>query len=184
MIIYDSKCIGVTFQLGCTPQCRCRLDRDPPPHYTPPLQFLAELRIQLCGHFHTWNCTVGKTMTQPAWKLSKAVSRAGTRICASHLLPACLCTSPCCSEWGLLRGVLPWCCVTCLGASGSNAYLKLVWHLRGENQSRSLPCIYCTMCVVTLMMSSDSIILLKFIPDKRYRYGYRGKNHIMLAVTR
>lgn len=133
--------------------------------------------MQLCVHFHTWNCNMGKILTQPAWQLSKAVSRAGTRICVSHLLPACLCTSPSCSEWRLLRGVLLWCCVTCIGASGSNAYLKLVWHLRGENQSRSLHCIYCTMCVVTLMMSSDSIILLKFIPDKWYGYGYRGKSH-------
>jgi len=39
------------------------------------------------------------------------------------------------------------------------------------------------MCVVTVVMSSDNIILLKFIPDKQYRYGIGKKNHILLAVT-
>lgn len=120
---------------------------------------------------HSWKNHDLHTLTQ----LSKAASRAGTRICGSHLLPACLCASPSHSEIRLLKMVLPWRCGTCLGAKGSNACLKLVWRLRGENQSRSLHCIYCTMCVVTLVMSSDSIILLKFIPDKQYRYGYRGK---------
>ena len=120
---------------------------------------------------HNWKNHDPDSLTQ----LSKAVSRTGTRICVSHLLPACLCTSPSRSGRRLLKMVLPWCCGTCLGANGSNACLKLVWHLRGENQSRSLHYICCTMCVVTLVMSSDSIILLKFIPDKQYRYGYRGK---------
>jgi len=128
---------------------------------------------------HNWKNHDLDSLTQ----LPEAVSRAGTRICVSHLLPACLCTSPSHSERRLLKMVLPWYCGTCLSANGSNACLKPVWHLRGENQSRSLHCVYHTMCVVTVVMSSDNIILLKFIPDKQYRYGIGKKNHILLAVT-